>query len=112
MTQNTTKTVTSFESGGIRYSADLYLPLQIDGRLPCIVMGHGFSGTKDLGLPAFAERFAANGFAVLAFDYRHFGESNGDPRQVVNVERQREDYHAAIRRARSLGMVDPGRVVV
>ncbi|SIR67245.1 hypothetical protein SAMN05421858_3263 [Haladaptatus litoreus] len=112
MPQNTTKTAISFESGGIRCSADLYLPLQIDGRLPCIVMGHGFSGTKDLGLPAFAERFAADEFAVLAFDYRHFGESDGVPRQVVNVERQREDYHAAIRRARSLGMVDPNRVVV
>ncbi|WP_254533413.1 alpha/beta hydrolase [Natrinema gelatinilyticum] len=112
MTQNTTKTAISFESGGIRCSADLYLPLEIHRRLPCIVMGHGFSGTKDLGLPAFAERFAAEGFAVLAFDYRHFGESGGEPRQVVDVERQRDDYRAAIRRARSLGMVDPDRVAI
>ena len=31
-------------------------------------------------LDAFAERFAAEGFAVLVFDYRHFGDSAGSRR--------------------------------
>lgn len=64
MRQNTAKTTISLESSGIRCSADPYLPLHIDGRLR-IGMGRGFSGAKDLGLPTFAERFAAEGFASV-----------------------------------------------
>ena len=44
---------------------------------PCVVMASGFSCVRDQGLDAFAERFAAAGLAVLAFDYRGFGESGG-----------------------------------
>ena len=46
--------------------------------------------------------FAAAGLAVLVFDYRHFGASGGEPRQLVDVGKQREDYHAAVRCARTL----------
>ena len=43
-----------------------------------------------------AERFAAEGYAGLAFDYRYFGESGGEPRQLLSVKRQLEDWRAAI----------------
>jgi fermentation-respiration switch protein FrsA (DUF1100 family) len=45
-------------------------------------MAHGAAGTRDLGLHAYAQRFAAAGLAVLLFDYQHFGESGGQPRQL------------------------------
>ena len=44
---------------------------------PCVVMASGFSCVRDQGLDGFAERFAAAGFAVLAFDYRYFADSSG-----------------------------------
>ena len=44
-------------------------------------MAHGFAAQKEGRLDAFAERFAAAGFAVLVFDYRHFGLSSGEPRR-------------------------------
>lgn len=75
-------------------------------------MGHGGSGTKRLGLPHYAERFAAAGLAVLAFDYRHFGASDGEPRQVINIAEQHEDYRAAVRFARDLSGVDPARIAL
>lgn len=75
-------------------------------------MGHGGSGTKRLGLPRYAERFAAAGLAVLAFDYRHFGASAGEPRQVINIAEQHEDYRAAVRFARDLSGVDPARIAL
>jgi uncharacterized protein len=83
-----------------------------DGRRPCIVMAHGFAGTVDSGLLPFAERYAAAGFDTLAFDYRHFGASGGEPRQLVSVRRQLEDYAAAIAFARGLEGVDPERIVL
>jgi uncharacterized protein len=82
------------------------------GRRPCVVLAHGFAGTVDSGLLPFAERFAAAGLDALAFDYRHFGASGGEPRQVVSVPRQLEDYAAAIAYARSLGGVDETRIVL
>ena len=77
---------------------------------PCIVFAHGFGAVKEGGPLRMAERFAAEGFAGLAFDYRYFGESGGEPRQLLSVNRQLEDWRAAIAYARTLEGVDPARI--
>lgn len=99
------RTDIELQSGGERVSAWLYRP---DGPGPhgCVVMAHGFAGTRDAGLEAFAERFAREGMAVLLFDYRHFGDSGGEPRQLLDIRRQQADYRAAIAHARGLEGVD------
>jgi dienelactone hydrolase len=79
---------------------------------PCVVMAHGLGATRDASLAPYAERFAAAGMHVLLFDYRHFGASDGEPRQLVSVRRQLQDYAAAVEFARALAGVDPARVVV
>ncbi len=43
-------------------------------------MAHGFSAVKEMYLSYFAERFVGAGFITLVFDYRYFGESEGEPR--------------------------------
>jgi dienelactone hydrolase len=100
-----------FNCGGVTCAADLYRPDGPTEPVPCLVLGHGFSGTKGLAR-VYAERFAAAGVAVLVFDYRHFGASGGLPRQIVDVVRQREDYHAAVRWARSCPGIDPEQVAL
>lgn len=75
-------------------------------RRPCVVMAHGFCGTRDAGLVGFGERFAGAGVDALCFDYRGFGASGGRARQVVDLAGQRRDYHAAIAAARTLPRVD------
>jgi pimeloyl-ACP methyl ester carboxylesterase len=82
------------------------------GRSPIVVMAHGFAAERTFKLPAYAERFARAGLGVFLFDYRGFGDSEGQPRHVVSFRRQREDYRAAIEFARSLEGVDPDRVVL
>jgi uncharacterized protein len=79
---------------------------------PCVVMAHGFGGTKDAGLLPFAEAFAEAGLDVLLFDYRCFGESTGEPRQFAWPPRHREDYRAAVEFARGLNGVDADRIVL
>jgi uncharacterized protein len=108
----------SFDSGGVR-CAGVHLRgdaddafADADGRRPCVVLAHGFAGTVDSGLLPYAERFAAAGVDALAFDYRHFGASDGEPRQLLSIPGQLEDYAAAIAFARSLEGVDPDRIVV
>lgn len=101
---------TSFRSGGVRCAAWLYQP-EANGEVPIVVMAHGFTGTRRDRIGPFAERFAAAGIAALAFDYRGFGDSAGEPRDVVDVEAQLDDWRAALRFARGLPGVDPARVV-
>ncbi len=82
-----------------------------DGR-PCVVMAHGIGGTRDSSLLAFAEAFAEAGLDVVLFDYRGFGDSTGESRQLGWPPRHRDDYRAAVEFARGLGGVDPARIVL
>ncbi|MBW2180159.1 MAG: alpha/beta hydrolase [Deltaproteobacteria bacterium] len=93
-------------------SAWLYMPEKLSAPVPCIVMGHGFGGTKDMGLETYAIRFQKAGYAVLAFDYRHLGKSEGEPRQLVWIPYQLEDYAAAIKYARGLKQIDPSKIAL
>jgi len=106
-----TRTDVTFTSGGTECAAWLYRP-DADTPRPVVVMAHGFSGTRELGLPAYAERFHAAGLGVLLFDYRHFGASAGEPRQLLDIRRQHADYHAAVAYARRLDWADPERIAL
>lgn len=107
---NATRQDVTFQSSGIDCAAWLYTPSG-EGPFPTIVMGHGLGGIRQMRLDVFAERFRAAGYACLVFDYRHFGASGGEPRQVLDVKRQLEDWAAAIAYARSRPEVDPDRVI-
>ena len=100
-----------FDSGGVELAGYIHRPADASGQLPGVVMGHGFSGTQDR-LFDNAGRFAEAGLAALTFDYRSFGESGGEPRQLVNVEEQLEDWRSAVRFARTLEGVDPERIAL
>ena len=54
-------------------------------------MGSGFGGTIDTTLEDYALRFVDQGLAVLSFDYRTFGYSDGKPRQFYSITKQLED---------------------
>jgi len=102
----------TFASGGETCAAWLYRPDPADGDVPCVVMAHGFSATREEGLAPYAEAFQAAGLAALVFDYRHFGDSTGEPRQLLDIRKQRDDYKAAIAFARSLPGIDPDRIAL
>jgi uncharacterized protein len=80
--------------------------------VPCVVLGHGFGALKEGGPIRVAERYAEAGYAGLAFDYRHFGASGGEPRQLLDIGRQLDDWRAAVDYARRLDGVDPERIAL
>ena len=88
----------AFSSKGLRCSGWLYVPddLKKDARAPAIVMANGFTGVKEQVLPGYAALFADAGFVTLAFDYRYFGESEGEPRSQVFPLEMAEDVRNAI----------------
>jgi acetyl esterase/lipase len=110
------RTEVEFESGGATCRAWLYRPEDPspgnEAARPCVVMAHGFGATRDASLEPYALAFVATGMVVLLFDYRHFGASDGEPRQLVSVRRQLEDYSNAVAFARGLAGVDPRRIAV
>lgn len=102
----------TFMSQGLRCSGWLYIPdnLAPKENAPAIIMAHGFSCVKEMYLSNFAERFADAGFVTLAFDYRYFGVSEGEPRgQFFGLEQQ-EDYRNAITWISDHPQVDPQRI--
>ncbi|MBH0779977.1 alpha/beta hydrolase [Nocardia bovistercoris] len=101
-----------FTSGGQQCAAWLYPPDGVPKPRPLVVMGHGMGGTREMGLDRYARRFAAAGMAVLVFDYRHFGASQGTPRQLLHIARQREDWRNAIAFARTLRGIDKTRIAL
>lgn len=101
----------SFLSDGVRCAASVYHPSSPPMNAPVIVMAHGFGSPRALRLPAYAERFAAAGYTAAVFDYRYFGDSEGQPRQLLDIPSQLDDWRAALAWARTLDGVDPERVV-
>ena len=101
----------SFVSDGDRCAAWVYAPAG-GGPHPAVVMAHGLAGQRRHRLDAYAERLADAGLACVVFDYRHFGESEGEPRQLVGVRRQLTDWRAALRFARAHPLLDAARIAV
>jgi alpha-beta hydrolase superfamily lysophospholipase len=99
----------TFVAGGDSCAAWFYPAGDERTAAPAVVMAHGLSGTRRDRLGAFAERFAAAGFAALVFDHRGFGDSGGEP-DLFDPARQLEDWRAAIAFARSLPEIDDGKV--
>ncbi|YCU35597.1 alpha/beta hydrolase [Mycobacteroides abscessus] len=100
----------SFRSGEDSCSAWLYRPSGTAAGV--VVMAHGLGAVRWMRLDAFAEQFVKLGLAVVVFDYRYLGASGGQPRQLIDVDHQIEDWHAALAFARGLHGVDTDRVFI
>jgi len=100
----------SFNAEGVTLAGWFYVPDKARGGVPVIVMAHGFSAVKEQYLDDFAQVFAASGFAVLVYDNRNFGASEGQPRQEIDPVQQVRDYRHAITFASTLPEVDHTRI--
>jgi uncharacterized protein len=101
-----------FRSSGAVCRGWLYSPAEASPKPPCIVMAPGLGGTRTTGLEPYARRFAEAGLGVLLFDYRHFGASDGEPRQLFSVGRQLQDWASAIAFTRGIERFDPRRLAL
>ena len=100
-----------FLSGEVHCAAWLYQPERQEPH-PVIIMAHGLGGTREMRLDAYAEKFCRAGYACLVFDYRHFGASEGQPRQLLDIAHQLQDWRSAVAYARTLDSLDATRVIL
>ncbi len=109
-------------SDGTRLSGKLFHPtaLRPGEKLPAIVMSHGWGGLAQHLDEAYAPYFAAEGFVVLTFDYRGWGESDSRlvvvedevkaVREVVDPWDQIEDIVSALHFIEGEEIVDAERI--
>lgn len=90
----------------------LITPEGASGPSPIVVMGGGWCYVKEIVMPHYAKAILAQGCAVLMFDYRCMGASDGQPRQHIDPWKQIDDYKNAITFAESLDEVDANRIGV
>lgn len=99
-----------FFSGRSRLDADLHLPDDDTGAPPPVVIAcSGFQGLKVIHPQRFARALTPLGYAVLAFDYRGFGLSEGERGRPAPQD-WAEDVRAAVDRLTVAGEVDAGRI--
>ncbi|EEQ2017169.1 alpha/beta hydrolase, partial [Escherichia coli] len=76
---------------------------------PLIILCHGFCGIRNVLLPCFANAFTEAGFATITFDYRGFGESDGERGRLVPAM-QTEDIISVINWAEKQECIDNQRI--
>lgn len=99
---------------GLVLRGDLYVPTDAtpERPVPGVLMSHGFSGTRAMSLPWFAQRFADAGYAVALYDHRNFGDSDGADRGHIDPWAQTRDMATALARLGAIDVVDPSRLAV
>jgi pimeloyl-ACP methyl ester carboxylesterase len=101
-----------FPSEGVTLRGLLFLPESQAKRLPVVIMAHGFSATVTMVTDKYAAAFCRAGLAVLLYDHRNFGRSEGEPRQEINPWIQSRGYRDAVKFAGKLDEVDPERIAL
>lgn len=102
--------IVEFTSESATLRGRLYCPKK-STKLPIIIMAHGYSATIE-GMCAdnYAEKFYNAGYAVLLYDHRGFGISDGNPRQQTNKWIQARGYRDAINYVTTLPEVDNDKI--
>jgi len=80
------------------------------GPFAALVLLGPLTSVKEQVVGNYARALARRGFASLAFDNRHFGESSGEPRQYEDPERKIADVRAAVGWLATHSRVDPAKI--
>lgn len=102
----------SFNSEGAKIAGNLYYPKNYDPSktYPAIVVAGSWTTVKEQMAGLYAEKLANEGFITLAFDFRNFGESEGEPRFYESPALKKVDIKNAISYLESLPEVNEARI--
>jgi len=86
----------TFYSDGLKLSGAFHLPDDFDASAqhPLVMPCSGFTGLRQIHPERFARYLTDHGYLCFSFDYRGFGESEGERRRVILEEQVRDVLHA------------------
>ncbi|MEU0030804.1 alpha/beta hydrolase [Streptomyces sp. NPDC006335] len=88
----------NFDRDGLTLVGDLFTPdgFNNNGHYQAVIVQGSLSSVKEMMSSTYARKFAEQGFVALAFDYAHYGESAGAPRQFESPAEKLSDLQAAV----------------
>ena len=103
-----------FISQNVTLRGRFYLPKRATcNKLPVVIMAHGFTSTvNNMTADKYAEHFREAGFAILLYDHRNLGISDGEPRQEINFWEQSRGYIDAIDFISAQPEIDTSKIIV
>ena len=104
------KKVTFKNHFGITLAADMYIPKNVDGKLPALAVSGPYGAVKEQSSGLYAQEMAERGFLTIAFDPSFTGESGGSPRYMTSYDFNVEDFQSAVDYLISLDNVDSEKV--
>ena len=102
--------VTFVNRYGITLAADMYVPKNVEGKLPAIAVSGPFGAVKEQCSGLYAQTMAERGFLTIAFDPSFTGESGGNVRYMASPDINTEDFMAAVDFLSLNEKVDPDRI--
>lgn len=114
MSYQITNQKVQFVSEGLTLKGNLFLPENYDStkKYPAIVVSGSWTTVKEQMAGLYAERLAKQGFITLAFDFRNFGESEGQPRFFESPSMKKIDIVNSVSYLISLSIVDKEKIGV
>ena len=104
------KKVTFKNHFGITLAADMYIPKNVQGKLPAIAISGPYGAVKEQSSGLYAQEMAERGFLTIAFDPSFTGESGGEPKYMTSPDINVEDFQAAIDYLSCLDNVDSEKI--
>ena len=101
-----------FYSEGVTVRGLLFLPESSGAKPPVVIMAHGTSATIHMVADKYAQQFCEAGLAVLLYDHKNFGNSDGEPRQEINPWIQCRGYLDAINFVARCGYIDSEQIAL
>ena len=102
----------TFNSEGLALVGNLYYPSNFDAekQYPAIVVSGSWTTVKEQMAGLYAAQLAEDEFIALAFDFRNFGQSEGEPRFYENPAMKVVDIQNAVTYLGTLPEVDSERI--
>ncbi|UXN02469.1 alpha/beta hydrolase [Bartonella sp. HY406] len=93
---------------------NLFVPNNLDRskKNAAIIVGHPMGAVKEQASNLYAQKLAEQGFVTLAIDLSYWGESAGEPRNLVSPEIYADDFSAAVDYLSTQDFVDKNRIGV
>jgi fermentation-respiration switch protein FrsA (DUF1100 family) len=102
----------AFKSEGLSLAGNLFVPdsYQDGAKLPTVVVTGSWTTVKEQMPNLYAQQLVHQGFITFTFDFRTFGESEGEPRNYESPERKIVDIKHALSYLKTLPEVDTEKI--